>query len=146
MMQRMLIRFQQFMAGRHGLDQLTVALLCVSLFSNLMLGLTRWIWWYPLELAALALAVFRTLSRNHPKRWAENQKFLSLWNPFRQKCRRLWIDLKQKTLSFSASMEDKRTHRHFQCPQCGQKIRVPKGRGKIIITCPRCRHEFPKKT
>jgi len=43
-------------------------------------------------------------------------------------------------------IEDSKTHKHFTCPNCKATLRLPKGKGKIMITCPKCRKEFTKKT
>ncbi|MFR9190485.1 MAG: hypothetical protein ACLVL7_09865 [Anaerotruncus massiliensis (ex Togo et al. 2019)] len=48
--------------------------------------------------------------------------------------------------SWADALRDARTHRRFRCPSCGQKVRVPRGKGRICITCPRCRVEFVRRT
>ncbi len=79
---------------------------------------------------------FRFFSKNIYKRQMENQKFLQIWNSVKQYfrfCKMKW-------------QERKGTKVLFRCSKCHQIIRVPKGRGKIAITCPKCRFEFIKKT
>ena len=79
---------------------------------------------------------FRCFSRNIYKRQAENRKFLAMWNPVKNYFKylgRKW-------------QERKGVNKLYRCPKCHQTIRVPKGRGKIAITCPKCRFEFIKKT
>ncbi len=119
--------FRNFMVGRYGTDKLNMAiLLCgvalclVSLFVPLAavkLGLT---------VAAYGLmiwAVCRCLSRNTYKRYQENRKFLMLLDRIKD-----------------------RENRYYECPKCRQPVRVPKGKGKIAITCPKCKEKFVKKT
>ena len=118
---------RQFMAGRYGTDKLNMwilgcgLILClISLFVNLAavnLLLTAG------SYAMMGLAIFRTFSRNTYKRYQENRRFL------------LWLD----------RVKD-RKHRHFSCPKCHQPVRVPRGKGKIIITCPKCKEKFPGKS
>lgn len=119
----------RFMQGRYGLDQLGRYLLAVSLILMVIFIL---IWpakfLYFLALACLIYGYFRILSRNASKRYQENQKFVSF--------------ISGQKLKFS----QRKTHRIFKCPNCSQKIRVPKGKGKICIKCPKCRIEFIKKT
>ena len=73
--------------------------------------------------ALLTISLVRCFSRNTYKRYQENRKFLQL----------------------TGRMKD-REHRYFDCPKCRQMVRVPRGKGKISITCPRCREKFVKKT
>ena len=47
---------------------------------------------------------------------------------------------------FKKHLAQRKLYRFYKCPQCRQKVRVPKGRGKICITCPKCRTEFVKKS
>ena len=115
------------MTGRYGTDKLNMwilgggLILClISLFVNLLvvnLLLTAG------SYALMGLAIFRTFSRNTYKRYQENRRFL------------LWLD----------RVKD-RKHRHFSCPKCRQPVRVPRGKGKIIITCPKCKEKFPGKS
>ena len=135
MMYRLSSKMQQFMIGRHGVDDFgkflsgaTMVCLVLSLF-------TRWDFFYWGGLFLIGYSYFRMFSRNIPKRYAENQKYLAL----RYKVMTKW-NLKKKHLAES------KTHRFFKCPQCKQKVRVPKGRGKICITCPKCKKEFVKKS
>ena len=88
-----------------------------------------------LGLFLIGYSYFRMFSKNIPARYAENQKFLNI----RYNVMVKW-NLKKKHLIES------KTHRFFKCPQCKQKVRVPKGRGKICITCPKCKTEFVKKS
>lgn len=90
---------------------------------------------YILSFALAILSIFRIFSKNVSKRYEENQKFLQMTAPVRS-----FFSAK------TAGLLDLRTHRHFRCPQCKQKIRVPRGKGNIQITCPKCRHEFVKKS
>lgn len=127
--------FRRFMAGRYGTDQLTMALLGVYVVLYITAQLIRWI---PLAWIALLLlfyAFFRTLSRNTAARYRENQWFLRYWNRISGWFRRL-----------SLTVKDRRKYRYYKCPHCSSKLRVPKGKGKIEITCPVCKTRFIKKT
>ncbi len=118
---------RHFMAGRYGGDKLNMTLLgigaaaCVlSLFipaPMLKLALTT------LSYIFMFWACFRSLSRNTYKRYRENRKYLM----------------------FIQRIKD-REHRHFDCPRCRQPVRVPRGKGKISITCPKCKEKFIRKT
>lgn len=125
----------RFMAGRYGSDQLNVFLLVVGVilvFINAFFVrspiLSTIVWLF------LVLNIFRTYSRNIYKRRAENDKYLSLTKPIRTR-----INLIKK------NHQDKE-HKYFLCPNCKQMVRVPKGRGKITITCPKCSQKFDKKS
>ena len=79
--------------------------------------------------------IWRIFSRNISRRYAENQKFMQVFSP-----------VQNMIVSKISGARDLKTHRHFRCPSCKQKIRVPRGRGKIQITCPKCGQEFIKKS
>ncbi len=118
---------RQFMTGRYGTDRLNMAILCAGLAASL---LSVWIKAAPFNLIFWALsyglmfwAIWRSLSRNTYKRYQENRKFLQIFDRLKD-----------------------RDHRYFDCPKCRQMVRVPRGKGKISITCPRCKEKFVKKT
>ena len=118
---------QRFMMGRYGNDKLNMWILGAGVIACLVSMLI------PITLVDLILtlfsygcmfvAIWRTLSRNTYKRYQENRKFL------------LFLD----------RMKD-REHKHFRCPKCRQHVRVPRGKGKIAITCPKCREKFVRKS
>lgn len=135
MMYRMNSKMQQFMVGRAGADELSkflstfsLVLLFVSIFTGF--GILYWA-----GLILIIYTYFRMFSRNITKRYNENQKYLN----FRYKMIAKW-NLTKKHFT------ERKTYRFFKCPQCKQKVRVPKGRGKICITCPKCKKEFVKKS
>ena len=118
---------RNFMTGRYGMDKLNMAILWAGVASSLISALIRippvnLIFWI-LSYVLMILAIFRMLSRNTYKRYQENRKFLQVFD----------------------RLKDRR-HRYFDCPKCRQMVRVPKGKGKIAITCPRCREKFVRKT
>ncbi len=128
-------RIQRFMMGRYGMDALgkfltglTFVVIVLSFFVNN----------YVVNVFVLALigySYFRMFSRNISKRYAENQKFLQITWKFRSQIERMKKDWNQRKI-----------YRFYSCPKCGKRVRVPRGRGKICITCPSCRHEFIKKS
>ena len=116
-----------FMAGRYGTDKLNMVILSVGLAVSLLSVFFRR---PPVNLLLVVLsyglmiwAIFRTLSRNTYKRYQENRKFLQVINRLKD-----------------------RHNRYFDCPKCRQLVRVPRGKGKISITCPRCKEKFIRKT
>lgn len=121
--------FRNFMLGRYGSDKLNVFLLgfgLVLLVLSGILGRRFPVWGSVLTLlsyGALFWNIFRMYSRNITARRRENTAFVS----------------------FFAHLKDKE-HRYFRCPQCRQTVRVPRGRGKINIRCPKCNRQFIKKT
>ncbi len=128
-------RFINFMQGRYGgndslnkwlLGAFIVLLLLSILLQSSILDF--------LSILVLIYSYFRIFSKNISKRSAENQKFL---------------EIKQKVISFFRGKKFAaidRTHHIYRCPNCKQKVRVPKGRGKICITCPKCQTKFIKRS
>lgn len=125
----------RFMSGRYGSDQLNnfllifaLILLILNLFviRNPYLATIIWI--------ILIINIFRTYSRNIYKRRAENDKFLSLIQPVK------------KRINIIKSNKNDKMDKYFLCPNCKQTVRVPRGRGQITITCPKCKQKFDKKS
>ena len=126
-------KVQRFMTGRYGFDELskvclvvTITLMAVSMFVRNQIP-------YLLARLLLFYSYIRAFTRKTEKRRQENQRFLSLryravvkWNTYKN------------------HRAQKKIYRFYKCPQCRQKVRVPKGKGKICITCPKCRAEFVK--
>lgn len=134
-MYRLNSKFQQFMVGRYGTDDFTKFISSMVMVCLVLSIFTKWSLFYWGGIFLIGYSYFRMFSKNISVRYEENQKFLKL----RYRVITKW-NLTKKHLSES------KTHRFFKCPQCKQKVRVPKGRGKICITCPKCKTEFVKKS
>ncbi len=133
---------RNFMIGRYGLDQLNIALLAAMMFCTLASSLSGSLILYLLSLIFMVLAIFRLMSRNHSSRVRENEKFLIFWNAVKRGWNRIrgWFAAQKRRFA------DRKTHRYYRCPNCKKQLRVPKGRGKIEISCPICHTKFIKKT
>lgn len=116
-----------FMDGRYGTDRLNMVILCAGLVASVistfsggsLFGIVCWLLSYGL----MFWAIFRCLSRNTYQRYQENRHFLMFFDKLKD-----------------------RKHRYYTCPKCRQTVRVPRGKGKIAITCPRCSEKFIRKT
>ncbi len=130
----------RFMYGRNGSDQLNFAMLIAiiilnlaqypaasfsSLFGNIIGGLST---------ALCVLVIFRMFSKNLPKRRSENQAFTTWWWP-----------IKRKFTTAKSHKADK-DHKYFTCKTCKTTCRVPVGKGKVVITCPKCKNKIEAKT
>jgi len=119
--------FRNVMMGRYGQDQLGTVLFAAGLVSMVLsMIFGRFLWssvFSFLSWFLLIWCIFRMYSRNIEARSRENRAFTN----------------------FLAHLKDK-DHRYFRCPQCRQTVRVPRGRGKINIRCPKCNRQFIKKT
>ncbi len=131
-------KFQAFMQGRYGMDELSYFLSIAGLVLVLLSGLFRPLsFLYFLALAMLVWSWYRSFSRNIYKRQQERGKYLEI----RERCR--------KRVTLRKNMwRDRKTHRYYKCPNCGAYVRIPKpGKGKnIMITCHRCHNSFNKRT
>ena len=128
-------KLRRFMQGRYGADQLSRFLTAIGLvliILNLFVHSNAIVY---LVMALLVYCYYRMFSRDYNRRYAENQKFLTWQNK-----------IKYKVNNWKRNLADRKTHHIYKCPSCGQKIRVPRGKGKISVTCPKCRTEFQKKS
>ena len=127
-------KLQRFMWGRYGNDRfnqflMIVVLVCLTLsFFGLKI-------FYVLALALMIYAYYRMFSRNVGRRSVENQWYLKK----EMKVRGWW---QQKKKAFA----QRKDYRIYKCPKCGQKLRIPRGKGKIAIRCRKCGEEFIRKT
>lgn len=124
-------KLRKFLAERNGLDSLSNTLIwgclivmLVSTFigADWLRGILSWLSW-----AGIFYAYYRVFSKNLSKRWAENHAFESWKNQLKQR----W--------------QQRKIHRFYRCPKCRTVLRVPKGKGKINITCRSCGEKFVKK-
>lgn len=129
---------QRLMYGRYGTDQLNLFLLVVFLLlwlaeafvrNQVAIAVLSWI-----SLLLAAAMIFRIMSRNYSRRRAENDAFLKVFGPVIH-----WFKRKRN------QARDK-DHVYFKCPTCSQTLRVPRGKGKISITCRNCGTVFQEKT
>lgn len=137
MIRRFLYSLQQFMYGRYGMDKLNLILLGLDVgltligstirqiarFNLLPVWLLIGLFLQLLSYAAFGWMVFRALSRNIPARQRENRM----------------LD------QYLCRLTD-RKNRYYRCPQCRQTVRVPRGKGKICIKCPKCGEKFIRKS
>ena len=128
-------KFLHFMQRRYGADQLyrvmliggaVLVILSIFIFEVFFL-LLGWI--------LVVLAFVRAFSKDYSRRYAENQKFLELTGKIRK------VFGKQRYV-----MEQRKDYHIYTCPQCRQKIRMPRGKGKVEISCPKCHTKFIKKS
>jgi len=119
--------FRQFMQGRYGGDKLNMVILWGGVIACILSLIIPWqvvkIIFLVISYGLMGWAIFRAFSTNTYKRYQENRKYLR----------------------FTDRLKD-RKHRHFECPKCRQPVRVPRGKGRIAITCPKCREKFIRKT
>ena len=134
-LQNLKINFIRFMQGRNGMDEFGKALNIGVIVLLVLSILTKWSVFYILALALMVYMYFRVFSKNTPKRYAENQKYRN----FRYDAAIKWNNKKKE-------WQQRKIYRFFRCPACRQRVRVPKGRGKICITCPKCKAEFIKRS
>ena len=126
-LQRLSYGLRNFMVGRYGTDKLNMVILSAGLAACLISAFVDSVK-VNLLLTALSYglmvwALFRSFSRNTYKRYQENRKFLQFFDRLKD-----------------------RDHRYYDCPKCRQVVRVPRGKGKVAITCPKCKERFVKKT
>lgn len=121
---------RRFMYGRYGNDQLNLCLIVFYLALYLLFAATRFVPLYWLTVVLILAALFRTLSRNLTRRREENDRFLCLVDPAVR-----WLRLHR-------TIHRDKEHRYFKCPNCGQMLRVPRGKGKITVTCRGCGASF----
>lgn len=134
-MKEKFIRFMQGRYGMYGQDSLNRFLLGATLGAMVISLFTRWDFLYWIALLGLVYSYFRIFSKNYTKRYAENQAFLKHTTGIRN------FFNAQKNM-----MSQRKTHHIYKCPSCKQKVRVPKGKGKIAVRCPKCGCEFVKKS
>ena len=140
----------QFMQGRYGADQMGQMFSAVSMVFLIISLFSRNQAWFLLAVIGIVYNYFRMFSKNISKRAAENQKYMN----FRYRAVCFFkkgrtggsASFTQKQAQRKAHHEQKKMYRFFACPNCAQKVRVPKGKGKICITCPKCHTEFVKRS
>ena len=134
MLNKFMYKFANFMRGRYGQDALnqalmyiTCALFLISFFvRNQFIVLVAEVLWF--------ITLFRMFSKNIYKRQTENNAYLKLIEPI------------TKEVSVMKKQKADPMHKYYRCPTCSQIVRVPKGRGKIEIRCPKCQTRFEKRT
>ena len=123
---------QGFMIGRNGRDELQTCVLWVSLILYIFAPLVTKLIQIPiLEVIAwvgMIYSIFRFCSKDVYRRREENQKFL------------------REVEFFKLRISVRKTHKIYRCKGCGRKIRVPRGKGKIEISCPLCGNKFIRRT
>lgn len=146
MMQRFRDWLTRFMYGRYGNDTLNQCLSTTFMVCLLISWLTHLRFLYWVALVLLGICYFRMLSYNREKRYAENLLFLNKTQGIRAWLERQKAAALQKSRDKAARNGQNNGYKIFRCPRCGQQLRVPKGRGRIEILCPKCQAHFVKKS
>ena len=128
-------KIASFMYGRYGNDALTKFLLILALILMVVSWIPRLAFVYFLALAVMIWSLCRTFSRKFDKRRRELDRYLKIKNGIKNffKLRRnIW--------------RDRKTHVYFKCKKCKAVLRVPKGKGSIVVICTCCKDRIEKET
>ena len=129
-------RFARFMQGRYGAygtDRFTRFLIVLFLIVFVITSFTKTRADQIFPTVIIIYTYFRILSRNIPARYRENERYTQIAS-------RLFSHA--NTLKYN--LNDRRANHIYKCPSCGQKIRIPRGKGRIMVRCPKCAGEFLK--
>ncbi len=133
-MKDFLYRFFQGRYGAYGTDRMTRFLLVFAAILLVLSFLTPVGFLYYIAFIILFYCYFRMFSKNIPARYKENETFVKYTDKF--------LDF-FKNLKFGANRN--KSFHIYKCPKCGQKIRIPRGKGKVSVRCPVCGEEFIKR-
>lgn len=126
---------RNFMMGRKGPDSFSLALIVAGMVITLISAVFRIAFLHFLAYVPLVYALFRILSKNIAKRQKEDEWFLRV--------------SRKTTAWFKGENErwkNRKIYKYFRCPSCKQRLRAPKGKGKIQVTCSKCKNQFITKT
>jgi len=126
---------KRFMTGRYGVDQLSWVILGVYFIISIVARILNNRILDVFGIVALGILIYRMLSKNISARYQENMKFLNTWNP-----------IKRKVNNRIQRIKDLKYYKYYKCSNCKQVLRVPRGKGKISITCPKCKTVMIKKS
>lgn len=138
-------KLAQFFQGRTGVDSIGRFCSWTALILMLVTMITHSTVVYLIAMIFLGYSFWRMLSKNYQKRYYENQKFLSLTAPIRNIFQKLRFNVKKLLSKAKYDSQQRKIYAIFYCPKCKQKLRAPKGRGKIQVTCNNCRNVFIKR-
>ena len=138
-------KMAQFFVGRTGVDALGRTVTWAALILMLLTMITHSSIIYLLAMACLGYSFWRMLSKNYQKRYNENQLFLQKTVRIRGFFSRLIPNIKNRFDRLKRDYQQRKVYAIFKCPTCKQKLRAPKGRGKIEVTCSKCHTVFIKK-
>lgn len=128
-------KMQRFMYGRYGYDALTRFLSVLALVFLGLHWITRFWTFYLLSIGMIVWTFVRTLSRNYTARRKELERYQAILGKITG-----WFRLRRRMFV------ERKTTKYYKCRNCKAYLRVPKGRGKLEISCPKCRNTFIKKT
>lgn len=123
------------MAGRYGVDQLSLTLLGISIFISILASILHSQVLAIVYIIPLGTVLYRMFSKDIAKRYQENMKFLNKWN-----------SIKRKVNNKIQHIKSLKHYKYYKCSNCKQTLRVPRGKGKIAITCPKCKTVMIKKS
>lgn len=128
-------KLREIMYGRYGTDQLSKALLLIGVILALIGQLTKKPLFSFISYVPLLISIYRMFSKDISNRSMENYKFTMYLSTAYSRYKKMQKQFKER-----------KTHKYYKCPNCKTELRLPKGKGKIIITCPKCKDKFEKRT
>lgn len=129
-------KFQQLWKGRYGVDELAVTAIIIGIGLDIVSLKTHSVTWVIISgVLILYCSVYRVFSKNIHARVNEREQFIKIFEPMRQFFQKV-----------NKKAQNKTHYTYIICPHCGKKMKVPKNKGKIKVTCPYCKNQFIEKT